>query len=105
MDGIWTTLGLEPARDVSAIKRAHAGRTKTCRPEGFAAAERLFIISVRMISSGIESSSKYINENITFLISQSEERNCPGKPLFFYHDITFCPLAQAGFLCPQLPPY
>ncbi|WP_295749891.1 hypothetical protein [uncultured Oscillibacter sp.] len=47
MDGIWTTLGLEPARDVSAIKRAHAGRTKTCRPEGFAAAERLFIISVQ----------------------------------------------------------
>ncbi len=33
MDDIWTTLGLDPTKDVSAIKRAYAERAKTCHPE------------------------------------------------------------------------
>ena len=33
MDTIWTVLGLEPTKDVSAIKRAYAERAKTCHPE------------------------------------------------------------------------
>lgn len=33
MDNIWTVLGLEPTRDVSAIRRAYAQKTKTCHPE------------------------------------------------------------------------
>ena len=33
MDGIWTTLGLEPTSDSSAIKRAYAEKAKTCHPE------------------------------------------------------------------------
>ena len=31
MDTIWTALGLEPTKDVSAIKRAYAEKAKTCR--------------------------------------------------------------------------
>lgn len=30
---IWSILGLEPTRDVSAIKRAYAGKIRTCHPE------------------------------------------------------------------------
>ena len=33
MDAIWTALGLEPTKDVSAIKRAYAEKAKTCHPE------------------------------------------------------------------------
>ena len=33
MDTIWTALGLEPTKDVSAIKRAYAEKAKTCHPE------------------------------------------------------------------------
>ena len=33
MDTIWTTLGIEPTKDVSAIKRAYAEKAKTCHPE------------------------------------------------------------------------
>ena len=33
MDEIWTTLGLEATKDVSAIKRAYAERAKSCHPE------------------------------------------------------------------------
>lgn len=33
MDSIWTALGIEPTKDVSAIKRAYAERAKTCHPE------------------------------------------------------------------------
>ena len=33
MDAIWTVLGLEPTKDVSAIKRAYAEKAKTCHPE------------------------------------------------------------------------
>ena len=33
MESIWTILGLEPTRDVSAIKRAYAEKAKTCHPE------------------------------------------------------------------------
>ena len=33
MDTIWTTLGIEPTKDVSAIKRAYAEKSKTCHPE------------------------------------------------------------------------
>ena len=33
MDELWTTLGLEATKDVSAIKRAYAERAKTCHPE------------------------------------------------------------------------
>ncbi|WP_300414891.1 hypothetical protein [uncultured Oscillibacter sp.] len=33
MDELWTTLGLDPTKDVSAIKRAYAERAKTCHPE------------------------------------------------------------------------
>ena len=34
MDELWTTLGLDPTKDVSAIKRAYAEKAKTCHPEG-----------------------------------------------------------------------
>ncbi len=33
MDEIWITLGLDPTKDVSTIKRAYAERAKTCHPE------------------------------------------------------------------------
>ena len=33
MDELWTVLGLEATKDVSAIKRAYAERAKTCHPE------------------------------------------------------------------------
>ena len=33
MDAIWTALGLEPTKDVSAIKRAYAEKAKICHPE------------------------------------------------------------------------
>ena len=33
MDELWTTLGLDPTKDVSAIKRAYAEKAKTCHPE------------------------------------------------------------------------
>ena len=33
MDTIWTTLGIEPTKDVSVIKRAYAEKAKTCHPE------------------------------------------------------------------------
>ena len=33
MDSIWTALGIEPAKDVSAIKRAYGSKAKTCHPE------------------------------------------------------------------------
>ena len=33
METIWTALGLEPTKDVSAIKRAYAERARTCHPE------------------------------------------------------------------------
>nr|WP_325230917.1 hypothetical protein [uncultured Oscillibacter sp.] len=33
METIWTALGLEPTKDVSAIKRAYAEKAKTCHPE------------------------------------------------------------------------
>ena len=33
MDDIWTTLGLEATKDVSAIKRAYAEKAKSCHPE------------------------------------------------------------------------
>lgn len=33
MDNIWSILGLEPAQDVSAIRRAYAQQTKQCHPE------------------------------------------------------------------------
>lgn len=33
MERIWTVLGIDPTRDVSAIKRAYAERAKTCHPE------------------------------------------------------------------------
>lgn len=33
MDGIWYVLELEPTRDISAIKRAYAQKTKACHPE------------------------------------------------------------------------
>ena len=33
MDELWTTLGLEATKDVSAIKRAYAEKAKTCHPE------------------------------------------------------------------------
>ena len=33
MDTIWTVLGIEPTKDVSAIKRAYAEKAKTCHPE------------------------------------------------------------------------
>ena len=32
---IWEILGLEPTKDISAIKRAYAQKTKTCHPKGF----------------------------------------------------------------------
>nr|WP_325242463.1 hypothetical protein [uncultured Oscillibacter sp.] len=35
MDELWTVLGLESTKDVSAIRRAYAEKAKTCRPEGF----------------------------------------------------------------------
>ena len=35
MESIWTILGLEPTRDVSAIKRAYAEKAKTCHPETY----------------------------------------------------------------------
>ena len=34
MDTIWTTLGIEPTKDVSVIKRAYAEKAKTCQPGG-----------------------------------------------------------------------
>lgn len=33
MEEIWTLLGLEPTKDVSAIRRAYAQKTRTCHPE------------------------------------------------------------------------
>lgn len=33
MESIWTILGLEPTRDISAIRRAYAERSRTCHPE------------------------------------------------------------------------
>ncbi len=33
MESIWEILGLEPARDVSAIKRAYAQKARICHPE------------------------------------------------------------------------
>ena len=33
MDELWTVLGLEATKDVSAIKRAYAEKAKTCHPE------------------------------------------------------------------------
>jgi len=33
MDSMWTILGLEPTRDVSAIKRSYAHKARTCHPE------------------------------------------------------------------------
>lgn len=33
MDSIWTILGLEPTKEVSAIKRAYAQKARTCHPE------------------------------------------------------------------------
>ena len=33
MDSIWTALGIEPTKDVSAIKRAYGSKAKTCHPE------------------------------------------------------------------------
>ena len=33
MSGFWAILELEPTRDVSAIRRAYAGKVKTCHPE------------------------------------------------------------------------
>lgn len=33
MDNIWEVLGLEPTKDVSAIKRAYALKSRTCHPE------------------------------------------------------------------------
>lgn len=33
MESIWTILGLEPTRDISAIRRAYAGKSRTCHPE------------------------------------------------------------------------
>ena len=33
MDHIWNILGLEPTRDVSAIRRAYAEKTRSCHPE------------------------------------------------------------------------
>ena len=33
MSDLWSVLGLEPTRDVSAIKRAYAGKARTCHPE------------------------------------------------------------------------
>ena len=33
MDELWTTLGLEATKDVSAIKRAYAEKAKACHPE------------------------------------------------------------------------
>lgn len=33
MDEIWITLGLDPTKDISAIKRAYAEKAKTCHPE------------------------------------------------------------------------
>lgn len=33
MDNIWTVLGIDPTKDVSAIKRAYAEKARTCHPE------------------------------------------------------------------------
>ena len=33
MDSIWTVLGLEATKDISAIKRAYAQKTRDCHPE------------------------------------------------------------------------
>lgn len=33
METIWAALGIDPTKDVSAIKRAYAERAKTCHPE------------------------------------------------------------------------
>ena len=33
METIWTALGIDPTKDVSAIKRAYAERAKICHPE------------------------------------------------------------------------
>ena len=33
MEAMWSLLGLEPTRDISAIKRAYASQTKLYHPE------------------------------------------------------------------------
>ena len=33
MEGFWSILGLEPTKEVSAIRRAYAQQSRTCHPE------------------------------------------------------------------------
>ena len=61
MDELWTTLGLDPTKDVSAIKRAYAEKAKTCHPEedpaGFLKLRQAYQAALAYAESGEEAAS------------------------------------------------
>ena len=61
MDEIWTILGLEPTKDVSAIKRAYAEKARTCHPEedpeGFLRLRQAYQAALAYTEGGEEASA------------------------------------------------
>ena len=59
MDRIWSILELEPTRDVSAIRRAYAEKTRACHPEenptGFLELRKAYQTAMAYAESGIAS--------------------------------------------------
>lgn len=57
MDHIWSILELEPTKDVSAIRRAYAEKTRTCHPEedptGFMALRQAYQAAMAYAEGGI----------------------------------------------------
>lgn len=66
MDSIWTALGIEPTKDVSAIKRAYAEKAKTCHPEedpeGFLRLRRAYEAALAYAEGEPEESSFSLSE-------------------------------------------
>ena len=61
MDEIWTILGLEPTKDVSAIKRAYAEKARACHPEedpeGFLRLRQAYQAALAYAEGGEEASA------------------------------------------------
>ncbi len=57
MSGCWAILELEPTRDISAIKRAYAGKARTCHPEedpgGFLKLRRAYEAALDYAENGL----------------------------------------------------